>query len=205
MRTEKMVAVLLAMVFLTGCSAVKFGAGMVAESLVHQGGHYLGAKATGVNIKFVDGFDSIPGLQPNERITSNKPEPLAYGGSLILVAGVSELIMWQSDVLKDEDGKNFMTDFYLGFLTMASFDELNYGIRRSGLLGDTPIISVGSDGQNDLNKDKFGEYHKVAGLVSAAHGTRIAHKVITSKRVKKWWTKVKVWVYGPAIGVAYVF
>ncbi len=140
--------VVLIMSLVSGCGTIKFGTGMITESLVHQGGHFIGAKVVGVDIEWKDGFKSIPGFQPNEHIRHSKPEPWAYGGSLLAVALTSELVMWETDVLKDEEGKKFLTDFWMGYLTMASFDEMNYGVRRSGLFGDHK-----GKGQNDLNEN----------------------------------------------------
>ena len=190
----------LLLTFCSGCGAVKFTAGMAANSLTHQTGHYLGCVATGTEVRWRDGFGSIPGMQPVTQINETEPEPLAFGGGLLLQGLVSELIMSQTDVLKDGDGKKFMTDFWMGFLAGAAFDELNYGVRRSGLFGDHK-----GEGQNDLNKDKFGEYHKLAGAASAAHGARIAYKLAKGQRTEAYWTKIKIWVNGLYMGLSYVF
>jgi hypothetical protein len=198
---KKIGLIFVMLLLVTGCSAVKFGAGMIAESLVHQGGHYVGAKVSGVDIEWVDGLKSIPGFQPNEHMTHSKPEPLAYGGSLLFVGLTSELIMWKTDVLKDEKGEKFLTDFWMGYLVSSSFDELNYGLRRSGLFG--------GDGENDLSKDNFGKYHKLAGAVSAIHGGRIAYKLAKGKRTNTYWNRAKMWVSSLKnsvhIGISYIF
>jgi len=196
---------LVSMIFLNGCGTVKFGTGVLAESLVHQGGHYIGTKVAGVGLDWRDGQKPIPGFQPNAHIHNSKPEPLAHGASLLLVGLTSEFIMWKTDVLKDEKGENFLTDFWMGYLVGASFDEMNYGIRRSGLLGDH-----NGNGQDDLGKNNFGGYHKLAGAVSAVEGIRIAYKLAKGKRTKTYWTKVKIWTDsikegGIQIGVSYIF
>lgn len=199
MKKGMLLGLLMAAMF--GCSGiktgVKFGAGMITQSAVHQGGHYIGAKASGVEIEWVDSFESIPGFQPNEHMTSDKPEPLAYGGSLLLTAIVAELILWKGLDFGDEGGDKFMTDFWLGYLAMASWDEMSYGLGRSGLFD--------GKGQNDLGRDKFGGHHRAAGAASAVHGASILYRLRKHKRVISWYRKVKILVGFPYIGITYIF
>jgi hypothetical protein len=200
-RAKKAVLVLIAMIFLSvcgaGCGAAKFGAGVVASSITHQAGHYVGAVASGTDFR----WRSMP---PVVQIQNDKSEPLAYGGGLLLQTVASELIMSQTAVLTDEKGEKFLTDFWMGFLTGASFDSLNYGVRRSGLFGDHK-----GRGQNDLSKDDFGQYHKLAGAVSTIEGARIAYKLSKGKRTCAYWTKVKIWTHsiqgGLQMGLSYIF
>lgn len=190
--------------FLNGCGTVggtiKFGAGVIAETLVHQGGHYIGAKISGLDFKWRDCQKSIPGFQPWVEIHNSKPEPWAYGGGLFTEALTSELILWKTDVLKDKDGKKFFTDFWEGYLSMASFTMMNYGIRRSGLFGDHE-----GRGQNDLSEANFGPGHKLAGAASLAEGGRIAYKLAKGKRTKAYWDKFKLWMNGASAGISYLF
>jgi len=119
---------------------------------------------------------------------------------LLTVALTSELIIWGTDTLKDEEGKNFFTDVFMGFLTMGAFDPMNYGVRRSGLFGDH-----NGRGQNDLSLENFGRYHKIAGGLAAAYGASVAYRLATSKRAKGYWKNFKLWINGLSGGFSYVF
>lgn len=193
---RKLFIVLVLAIFSCSCAAAKFTGGMLTHSVIHQAGHYAGAKATGVNIEWVDGFDSIPLFQPNEHMTSDKAEPLAYGGGLLLTGIVSEIILLTIDY-DDVDGDKWWTDVMLGYLFMDMGDGFNYGLRRSGLFG--------GEGQNDLNRRKFGKYHRYAGATVAVHKGTIAYRLQKHKRVKKWYHNIRVFITDKRCGITYLF
>jgi hypothetical protein len=201
----KAILILMAMLIISGCGTIKFGAGIAAQALVHQGNHLVYAKISGIDIKWRDGFNSIPGFQPVVQLhKGSKPEPLAYGGPLFTEAAISEFIMWKTDVLKDEEGEKFLTDFWMGFLFGTSLELLKYGSIRSGLFGDH-----NGEGQNDLNRENFGPGHELAGALCIVEGARIARELIRAPRTKAYWDKflgkLKMWIDGTSVGMSYLF